>query len=570
MKLNYRQRLFLYVGLIFTLFTIGIIIIEQLSAKNYKTRILSERLETYTDVIQAKLSENNSDSIVGINELKVLLPKELRITVINHQGKVLFDNSVKNYTGLENHFDRPEVKAANLSMTGTDIRFSESTQRRYLYFAKQNEGGFIRVALPYDTKLQQMLKPGNAALYFILAAFVIFLYFIHVITQRFSKTIRQLRDFVLSSEQVELENLKFPDDEVGEIGIKIAENYQKLKESRKIVNLEKQKLLQHIQILEEGICFLSADHKVEFHNGLFIQYLNMIYDEPSSDPNLILSDENFRELQDFISKKDRPYFEIQIKKQGKKFSVRANVFEDGSLEITLNDITKEEMIKQLKQEMTGNIAHELRTPVTSVRAYLETVLTQELDEEKKQYFVERSYQQILVLSEIIRDMSLIAKMEEAPNLIESEKVNIAQLLKRIQEDVSPQLMAKNMEFVWDLSPSIEVKGNSNLLYSAFKNLTDNAIRYAGENTEIHVNIYNEDEEHYYFSFYDTGSGIKDESHLNRIFERFYRVNEGRTRDTGGSGLGLSIVKNAVLFHKGKISAKNRKSGGLEFLFTLKK
>lgn len=75
---------------------------------------------------------------------------------------------------------------------------------------------------------------------------------------------------------------------------------------------------------------------------------------------------------------------------------------------------------------------------------------------------------------------------------------------------------------------------------------------------------------YYFSFYDTGIGVKDETHLNRIFERFFRISEGRTRDNGGTGLGLSIVKNAVLFHKGNISVKNRKEGGLEFLFTLKK
>ncbi|MDX9705378.1 MAG: ATP-binding protein, partial [Weeksellaceae bacterium] len=309
---------------------------------------------------------------------------------------------------------------------------------------------------------------------------------------------------------------------------------------------------------------------VEFHNGLFIQYLNTICDEPDSNPALILSDPGFRKLQKFLTKKENPYFENQIKKQGKTFSVRANVFEDGSLEIILNDITKQEKVKQLKQEMTGNVAHELRTPVAGIRGYLETVLTQDLDEEKKQYFIERSFQQVLALSEIIRDMSLIAKMEETPELILTEKVNIEALLQRIKDEVGPQLKSKNMDFDFQLPPNTEINGSSNLIYSIFRNLTDNAIRYAGSDTKINVNIYNEDADYYYFSFYDTGSGIPDESRLNRIFERFYRVNEGRTRDTGGSGLGLSIVKNAVIFHKGKISAKNRKNGGLEFLFTLKK
>lgn len=570
MKLNYRRRLFLYVGLIFALFTAGVIIFEQILEKDYKTRVLSERLETYTEIIQTGLSKNDENLFVEMAELQTILPKDLRITLIAFSGKVIFDNSIRDYSKLENHNNRPEIIKAAQSGTGTDIRLSESNQREYLYFAKNFGDNFIRVALPYDTRLEQSLKPGNAALYFILAAFAVFLYFIHIITRRFGKTIGQLRDFVLSSDSMELKQLQFPDDEVGEIGIKIAENYQKLKESRRNLNLEKQKLLQHIQILEEGICFLSPEHKVEFHNGLFIQYLNTICDEPDSNPVMILSDPGFRKLQKFLGKKESPYFEDKIKKQGKTFSVRANVFEDGSLEIILNDITKQEKVRQLKQEMTGNVAHELRTPVAGIRGYLETVLTQDLDEEKKQYFIERSFQQVLALSEIIRDMSLIAKMEETPDLILTEKVNIEALLQRIKDEVGPQLESKNMEFDIQLPTNTEINGSSNLIYSIFRNLSDNAIRYAGPDTKINVSIYNEDADYYYFSFYDTGSGIPEESRLNRIFERFYRVNEGRTRDTGGSGLGLSIVKNAVIFHKGKISAKNRKNGGLEFLFTLKK
>ena len=122
---------------------------------------------------------------------------------------------------------------------------------------------------------------------------------------------------------------------------------------------------------------------------------------------------------------------------------------------------------------------------------------------------------------------------------------------------------------WHVPEDLTVKGNQNLLYAIFRNLADNAIRYAGENINIRITKYNEDKDFYYFSFYDTGIGIADEIHLNRLFERFYRINEGRTRDSGGSGLGLSIVKNAVAFHKGTITVKNRKEGGLEFIFQLK-
>lgn len=98
---------------------------------------------------------------------------------------------------------------------------------------------------------------------------------------------------------------------------------------------------------------------------------------------------------------------------------------------------------------------------------------------------------------------------------------------------------------------------------------ENSLRYAGEGKEIHINCYNEDDEWAFFSVYDNGCGVP-KKHLTRLFERFYRVSEGRTRDNGGTGLGLSIVRNAVLFHSGDISVRNQKEGGLEFLFTLKK
>lgn len=570
MKLNYRQKLFLYFGVLFLLFTIGIIIFEQAREKSYKTQALEEKLEAYTDIIKLGVVESQDSLLPSVHHVQNLLPENLRITIINQKGRVLFDNSITDYTHLTNHLDRPEIVKAKQVGKGSDIRLSNSNQHKYLYFAKKADNLFIRVALPYNIQLHQFLKPDNASLYFIILFFGVFIFFIHITTKKFSKTIRQLREYVLNSDKIELAQLNFPNDEVGEIGSKIADNYYQLKLSKKNVLLEKQKLLQHIQVLEEGICFLSVNHKIEYYNGLFIQYLNTITDEASSNAELVLVDENFIALQQFLAQNDQHYFEKSISKQGKIFSVRANIFEDGSSEIILSDITKQEKTKQLKQELTGNIAHELRTPITSIRGYLETVLTQPLDSVKKHYFIERAFQQTMALSEIIQDMSLIAKMEEAPDLFVLEKINMERLLQKIKEEVNAQLNLKHIEMQWQLPQSLELTGNINLLYSLFKNLTDNAIRYAGENIKINISMYNEDDHFYYFSFYDTGIGIKEESHLNRIFERFYRINEGRTRDTGGSGLGLSIVKNAVLFHKGKITAKNRKEGGLEFLLTLER
>jgi len=172
------------------------------------------------------------------------------------------------------------------------------------------------------------------------------------------------------------------------------------------------------------------------------------------------------------------------------------------------------------------------------------------------------------LSELMQDMSLITKIEEAPQSFKMENVNILHLLQMLKEDLALPLQEKNIDMQWNIPDDLMVNGNQNLLYAIFRNLTDNVIRYAGENIKIRISKYNEDRDFYYFSFYDTGSGIADENHLNRLFERFYRINEGRTRDSGGSGLGLSIVKNAIAFHKGNIMVKNRKESGLEFLFQI--
>jgi signal transduction histidine kinase len=224
---------------------------------------------------------------------------------------------------------------------------------------------------------------------------------------------------------------------------------------------------------------------------------------------------------------------------------------------------------QYRQEITGNIAHEIRTPVTSIRGFLETVLDKQLDTEKEHYFIKQAYNQTIVLSELIRDMSLIAKMEEAPNAFHLTSVCINDLLKELKNDLQLVLQERTIKMEWDIPENLTIRGNQNLLYSIFRNLTDNVICYAGDNVHILITGYIE-KQYCYFSFSDDGKGISDEKHLNRIFERFYRINEGRTRDTGGTGLGLSIVKNAVLFHKGNIVAKKRANGGLEFLFKIAK
>ena len=575
MKLSYKHKLFLYFFVIFSIFTAGIIGLERTREQKIKADAFEEKIDAYTEIVRRGISlANPQDLRLFLDSITSVFPPDIRLTVINRQGTVLYDNTISELSGLDNHADRPEVIQAFQSGKGTSVRVSASNNQKYLYYAKREHNYCIRIASPYNIQLRQFLKADNIFLYYIIVLFGVIAFLIHIVTRKLGQSINKLRNFAMASEKDELNvsQMNFPDDELGEIGAKITDHYTQLTNSQRKITLEREKLLQHVYSSGEGLCFFSAFKEVEFYNGLFIQYLNMIVDGANSDPRVIFTDASFDELNKYLlsDSKENKYIELKIKKQGKTFSVWVNIFDDYGFEIILNDVTQQEKTRLLKQDMTGNIAHELRTPVTSIRGYLETLLDMPLTEDKKRYFITQAYNQAIVLSELIQDMSLITRMEEAPISFQLEWVNIGRLLEELKNDLALSLQEKSIRMEWNIPEKLAVNGNKNLLYSVFRNLTDNVIRYAGNDVQIWINMYNEDKHFYYFSYADTGVGISDEQHLNRLFERFYRINEGRTRDTGGTGLGLSIVKNAISFHKGTIVVKNRTGGGLEFLFKLQK
>lgn len=229
----------------------------------------------------------------------------------------------------------------------------------------------------------------------------------------------------------------------------------------------------------------------------------------------------------------------------------------------------------LKRQLTQNIAHELKTPVASIQGYLETVLDNpNINDSMREQFLKRCYAQSQRLTSLLQDISTLNRMDDAPEMIGTEDVNISEIVANIQKETALQLQQKQMSFVNKLPNDVMVKGSPSLIYSVFRNLTDNAIAYAGTDTTITLTaqpIEDIDEEvkspKWQFTFSDNGVGVPVE-HLPRLFERFYRVDKGRSRKMGGTGLGLAIVKNAVLLHGGTIRVVNNFNGGLRFDFTL--
>ena len=234
-------------------------------------------------------------------------------------------------------------------------------------------------------------------------------------------------------------------------------------------------------------------------------------------------------------------------------------------------ISKEQKERQdkMRRELTQNIAHELKTPVASILGYTDTILdSADISEETKLQFIKRANAQAKRLSALLQDLSTLNKMEYASHLLQKERVDISDLVADTILESEPALSARQMTVINCLPEDIPVEGNWQLLYSIFRNLIDNAINYAGRNTTIKISA-EQLSDRWHFTFSDNGAGVPKE-HLSRIFERFYRVDKGRSREMGGTGLGLSIVKNAVLLHGGQITVKNGNDGGLCFDFTLKK
>ena len=223
---------------------------------------------------------------------------------------------------------------------------------------------------------------------------------------------------------------------------------------------------------------------------------------------------------------------------------------------------------RIKRQLTNNINHELKTPVAAIQGYLETMTTaQDMTAEERDAFIAKCYAHCQRLTQLLNDVSTITRLEDGSSRIECESVDLRAIVDEIASDVALLPDDKRMRMNVDLPAPMQVLGNSTLLMSIFKNLTDNAIAYSG-GRDIFVRC-TEDSNMYTILFYDNGIGV-DNDHIGHIFERFYRIDKGRSRKLGGTGLGLSIVKNAVLFHGGDIRVANRKVGGLEFTFTLPK
>lgn len=467
-KISVGTRLYVSIMAIFLLFAIAFIVFQQVREKQYKIELLNEKLQNYNKQLadamkyMGKTDETTLDSYVKTHSLP-----NLRVTIIDNEGHVTFDNLEKNYNRFTSHANRPEIIEAKKKGSGSSVeRNSKTLKQEFFYSATYfNDSKItIRSALPYNNDLTKSLQTDQHFIWFALTTIIILTLVLWRFLSRLGANITKLKLFASRAdhnESLETEDLiAFPDDELGEIAERIIKIYKRLQSTR--------------------------------------------------------------QEQD-----------------------------------------------KLKRQLTQNIAHELKTPVASIQGYLETILDNpHIDEETKKQFLKHSYAQSQRLTSLLQDISTLNRMDDAPEIKENVEVNISQMVEDISKETALQLEKHHMSFIINLPENIIVHGNKSLLYSVFRNLTDNAITYAGYGTTITLDAV-ENNKDWSFAFYDNGIGVANE-HLSRIFERFYRVDKGRSRKLGGTGLGLAIVKNAVMIHGGTIQAKNLPTGGLRFDFNIKK
>jgi two-component system, OmpR family, phosphate regulon sensor histidine kinase PhoR len=583
---SFRRKAFIYFFTVFIVFIVAVLLFQLNREKSYRVNKLESSMEMATEITRnyiehyRLIDENNLRKADTLNHL--LRDPNLRITIIARNGNVLYDNFVDDVNTMENHLQRPEIQKALFTGSGSNIRHSNTTEQDFYYFAKYYNGYFVRTAKIYDIKVENFLKAERYFLIFIFFIFLLIWLLINFFTRQLADSITKLKDFAVKAgrnEPIDTE-VKFPGNELGEIGSQIVKIYSNLRQTHLDLEMEKERFFNHMNILNEGISFFSSKKEKILANSHFIQYLSVISHTSTISAEHIFNIPEFKKINNFLKnylgsdvefpKNELPQIEYNISKNERYFKLLCIIFADKSFEILITDITRPERRRLLKQQLTSNIAHELKTPLASIKGYLETIMNNPMiDAEKEKYFISRAHSQTERLNLLLNDISLLNNIEDAGELFEIKPVVVKNIVRDVVENLENRLSAKNMKCKLYIDDEVIVKGNDSLLSSVFQNLIENSINYAGESVTIEIKNYLEDKKYHYFSYSDDGIGIPEE-HLQRIFERFYRIDSGRMRETGGTGLGLSIVKNAIQLHKGNITVRNKPEGGIEFLFTLAK
>lgn len=554
------------------------------TAKKYIYRQSQDNLQEVSSIIeQYILKQDISDLSVLQQTLNDFTEdSRTRITIIRKDGLVVVD-SEKDPSLLNNHANRPEIFRAFQGIPSSEIRKSPTLNIDMLYYAKQISDAYVlRLAMPY-TELSSAYRMlylyiAIGALIFIGMSFLLFYY----LDTKIERPLAQLAATAQQFADLKFELDSFPPseaDEVQKVFSSMRNMALRIEEQFIDVRHRKESLQAVLDGMREAVLVINSTGNIITTNPAAQQsfssctsdsligsfYLQVLRSSELSEiiePTLEDPSEPLNPSEKTIVLNDR-YFQVHLSKIG--------IDEHTDIMLVLNDITTLMHLEQVRKDFVANVSHELKTPVTSIKGFTETLLYSDLskDQEKSRRFLTIINNQSDRLQAIIDDLLMLSRLEQAHDRsIDFVDIDILRLIQGSVQICKERPSNENRVISIECSCTSSIRGNSLLIEQALINLIDNALKYSDEHKPVNV-LCTEDEHNVILKVRDRGYGIPPAA-LDRIFERFYRVDKGRSRDKGGTGLGLSIVKHIVMQHHGTISVSSSEGEGSSFTVTLPK
>lgn len=565
MKKAILQR-FLLVLLIALLICCGIscLIISNTFYKNtiqqmlYSLKLIDYSLD-YSGDLQAQTEVLNP----------ITMTNDTRITILDFDGNVCADSSVHDAAHLENHLDRTEIEEALQKGYGSSHRNSSTldTQMLYVSYRSEKSDYIIRLAIPFGGVWEYISLVLPGLLVSCIAAFFISLFF----ASRFAKTITEPLDEI-SNELLKIEDNRqdfhfseYQYDELNQIVITTAKLSDRIQKTMDKLRLERNKIDYILCNMTEG--FLLLD---EQQNVLTINYsARKILDCPMVEQGLHLTRYTQKapllEAADKANNDNRS-LSFDLKLGNGIYAVHVTtiqklVFSDSysGIAILLVDVTSDRSAQQMRQEFFSNVSHELKTPITSIQGFAELLESDMVtDEATKKEFLSRIKKETRSMTNLIDDILMISKLESKQHEVAFAPLRIKPLIEDIISSLSSVAQLQGISMTLDCE-DITYYANAQQIHQLVNNLMSNAVKYNRENGRVQVTV-KQEANNLLIAVADTGIGIPKASQ-GRVFERFYRVDKGRSKKMGGTGLGLSIVKHIVQFYNGSISLESQVNVG---------
>ncbi|MBM7555449.1 two-component system histidine kinase PnpS [Halanaerobacter jeridensis] len=499
---------------------------------------------------------------------------EARITIVDRQGIVLAD-SREEPKEMDNHLQRPEIQQALQTGLGKETRYSATLglDMKYLAIPIKSQGnviGIMRVALDLS-KIKKMYR----GIWWVLFQVGIITFFISIIlslkfASNITEPIEKMTNIVERISEGSLDQKIKIDtkDEIGQLAKMFNQMVNRVKEKVEQISNEKSKIEAIVGSIGDGVIAVNLNKEVLLINLAARDIFNVEEDVIGKSLINITKNHKLEELIDeALSKSESLTEEIELLlPEERTFRIRlAPIIREEKaigVVISLRDITDIRQLQQMRTEFVSNVSHELKTPLTSIKGYVETLLETEADEETYESFLEVIKNETNRLELLIDDILNLSKIESGVNELE-KKVDINKVVSNLLSLLKPKAVDKNINLKLALDDNLPlINGDYNQLSRMMINLIDNAIKYTPEGGKVEVEASSKDQK-LVVEVKDNGIGIPEED-LVRIFERFYRVDKGRSRKLGGTGLGLSIVKHIVENHHGDIRVDSEVEQGTTF------